>query len=34
MLLEGLQLGQGDDIAALWPVPYCALGGGIIVIEA
>lgn len=34
MLLQSLQLGQGDDVAALGAVPHCALGGGVVVVEA
>lgn len=34
VLLQSLQLGQGDDVAGLGPVPHCALGGGIVVVEA
>jgi len=34
VLLQSLQLGQGDDVAALGPVPHCALGGGVVVVEA
>lgn len=34
VLLQGLQLGQGDDVAVLRPVPHRALGGGVVVVEA
>jgi len=34
VLLQGLQLGQGDDVAGLGPVPHRALGGGVVVVEA
>lgn len=33
MLLESLQLGQGDDVAALGSVPHSALGGGVVIVE-
>lgn len=34
MLLQSLQLGQGDDVTGLGPVPHCALSGGVVVIKA
>ena len=34
VLLQGLQLGQGDDVTALRPVPHGALCGGTVVVEA
>lgn len=33
VLFQGLQLSQGDDVTALGPVPHCALGGSIVIIE-
>lgn len=34
VLLQSLQLGQRDNVAALGPMPHCALGGGVVVVEA
>lgn len=34
VLLQGLQLGQRDDVAVLWPVPHSSLRAGVIVVEA
>lgn len=34
MLLQCLQLGQGDDVTALGPMPHGPLGGGVVVVES
>lgn len=33
-MFKGLELGEGDDVTAVWPVPDGALGGSVVVVES